>query len=105
MRQLTPERAQQILIDPTFKELALERSRLRWGLSIATLAMFFGFIGLISSAGSLLGEKVQGSTVPVGLLLALAMIVLVVAMTGFYVRRSNSRFDELARAVNREFAQ
>jgi uncharacterized membrane protein (DUF485 family) len=33
------------------------------------------------------------------------MIVLVVILTGLYVQRSNSRFDELARTLNREFGQ
>jgi uncharacterized membrane protein (DUF485 family) len=105
MRQLTPERIQEILADPTFKELASERAKLRWGLSLVTLAMFFGFIGLISTAGAALGENLPGSAIPVGLLLGLVMIALVVLLTGFYVRQSNSRFDELARTVNREFAQ
>jgi uncharacterized membrane protein (DUF485 family) len=105
MRQLTPERIQEILADPTFKELASERAKLRWGLSLVTLAMFFGFIGLISTAGVALGENLPGSAIPVGLLLGLVMIALVVLLTGLYVRQSNSRFDELARTVNREFAQ
>jgi uncharacterized membrane protein (DUF485 family) len=42
---------------------------------------------------------------PLGLLLALFMIVLVVFLTGLYVRLCNSRFDERARALNREFGQ
>jgi uncharacterized membrane protein (DUF485 family) len=67
--------------------------------------MFFGFIGLISTTGAALGANFGGSGIPVGLLLALFMIALVVVLTGFYVRHSNSRFDELASAVNREFAE
>ena len=63
---------------------------------------------LISVAGTLLVKgtvAVAGSAIPLGLLLAVSMIVAVVILTGFYVYRSNSRFDELSRDLNREFGQ
>ena len=99
------ERTRQILADAAFRELASERSKLRWGLSIATLILFFGFIALISTARGALAMNVGGSDMPLGLLLALAVIVLVVLLTGFYVQRSNSRFDGLAHGLNRRFGQ
>jgi uncharacterized membrane protein (DUF485 family) len=105
MLQLTPDRTCEILADPAFKELVSARARLRWTLSIVTLIVFFGFIALISTAQGALGATVAGSPMPLGLLLALFMIVLVVFLTGLYVRLCNSRFDERARALNREFGQ
>jgi uncharacterized membrane protein (DUF485 family) len=99
------DRTRLILADPVFRELASARARLRWGLSVITLILFFGFIALISSARGTLGATVGGSDMPLGLVLALAVIVLVVLLTGFYVQRSNSRFDELARGLNRRFGQ
>lgn len=105
MPQSRSERVREILADPAFRELASARARLRWGLSIMTLIMFFGFILLISTAKHALGATVAGSTLPLGLILALAMVVIVVTLTGIYVQRSNSRFDELAAAVKREFGQ
>jgi uncharacterized membrane protein (DUF485 family) len=105
MRSVPSDRTRQVLADPAFRELALARARLRWGLSIVTLIMFFGFIALISTARATLGANVGESDMPLGLVLALAVIVLVVLLTGFYVQRSNSRFDELARGLNRRFGQ
>ena len=105
MLSVTSDRTRRILEDPMFKELASSRARLRWGLSIVTLILFFGFIALISTAKSALGANVAGSDIPLGLALALTVIVLVVLLTGFYVQRSNSRFDELARGLNRRFGQ
>jgi uncharacterized membrane protein (DUF485 family) len=105
MLSVTPDRTRQVLADPVFRELALARAKLRWGLSIVTLILFFGFIALISTAKSALGANVAGSDIPVGLALALSVIVLVVLLTGFYVQRSNSRFDELARGLNWRFGQ
>lgn len=105
MLSVTPDRTRQVLADPVFRELALARAKLRWGLSIVTLILFFGFIALISTAKSALGANVAESDIPLGLALALSVIVLVVLLTGFYVQRSNSRFDELARGLNRRFGQ
>src|SRR6266404_5492670 len=105
MPSVTPDRTRQVLADPVFRELALARAKLRWGLSIVTLILFFGFIALISTAKSALGANVAGSDIPLGLALALSVIVLVVLLTGFYVQRSNWRFDELARGLNRRFGQ
>jgi uncharacterized membrane protein (DUF485 family) len=105
MLSVTPDRTRQVLADPVFRELALARAKLRWGLSIVTLILFFGFIALISTAKSALGANVAGSDIPLGLALGLTVIVLVVLLTAFYVQRSNSRFDELARGLNRRFGQ
>jgi uncharacterized membrane protein (DUF485 family) len=105
MLSVTPDRTRQVLVDPVFRELAMARAKLRWGLSIVTLILFFGFIALISTAKSALGANVAGSDIPLGLALALSVIVLVVLLTGFYVQRSNSRFDELARGLNRRSGQ
>ena len=93
MLQLTRDRTHEIITDPRFRNLASARAKLRWSLSIVTLIMFFGFIALISSAKSALGVAVAASAIPLGLLLAVSMIVAVVILTGFYVYRSNSRFD------------
>jgi uncharacterized membrane protein (DUF485 family) len=105
MLQLTPERTERILSDPSFKQLIGARAKLRWTLSAITLVMFFGFILLISMAHGALGANIAGSAIPVGLGLAFAMIVMVVVLTGIYVQQSNARFDPLTRALNREFGQ
>ncbi|OSI71585.1 MULTISPECIES: DUF485 domain-containing protein [Bradyrhizobium] len=105
MPQLSPERTERILSDPSFQELVGARAKLRWTLSAITLAMFFGFILLISMARGALGATIGGSSIPVGLGLAFAMIVVVVVLTGFYVAQSNLRFDPLTRSLNREYGQ
>jgi uncharacterized membrane protein (DUF485 family) len=105
MRQVKSNQTLEILADPAFKELVSARARLRWGLSFVTLIMFFGFIALISSAKGALGAAIPGSAIPLGLLFALAVILLVVGLTGIYVLCSNSRFDKLARTLNQEFGR
>lgn len=103
MSPLSTGHAQIILAAPGFKDLAGRRARLRWSLSIATLAMFFGFIVVISLAPHALSTPIAGGRVPVCMALALGMIVAVVALTGFYVRRANMEFDPLMRLLRDEF--
>ena len=105
MQQPKSDRTLEILADPGFRELTSARARLRWSLSAVTLVMFFGFIAVISTAKGALGTMIPGSAIPLGLLLTLAVIGLVVVLTGIYVQRSNSRFDNLARAVKQEFGR
>ncbi|WP_375778775.1 DUF485 domain-containing protein [Bradyrhizobium sp. ma5] len=105
MLQLSPDRTRKILADAAFRELVSGRARLRWGLSILTLLMFFGFIALISTAKAALGASFAGSAMPVGFAIALLMVAAIIAFTGFYVQRSNARFDELTRLVNQEFGR
>jgi uncharacterized membrane protein (DUF485 family) len=100
MPQLEAKRMGNIVADPAFRELVSRRAKLRWGLSVATLIMFFGFIVLISTARNTLAASVGGSTMPLGLVLAIVMIAVVVLLTGIYVQQS-SRFDELTRALQR----
>jgi uncharacterized membrane protein (DUF485 family) len=104
MLQLTRDRTREILADPAFKELVSARARLRWSFSIVTLIMFFGFIALISAARCAQRDcrgKPHAARASTGAL----MIVLVVFLTGLCVQRCNSRFDERARALNRQFGQ
>src|SRR6202035_4395113 len=74
MLQLRRDRTHEIITDPRFRNLASTPAKLRWSLSIVTLIMFFGFIALSSSAKSALGVAIAGSSIPLGLLLAIFMI-------------------------------
>lgn len=105
MLRIQPDQARRIIAAPAFQELSSARAKLRWSLSLLTLFMFFGFLALVSTAKEALGAPFAGSIVPIGLVLLLAICALVVVLTGIYVRRSNSRFDELAHALKQEYGQ
>jgi uncharacterized membrane protein (DUF485 family) len=103
MLQLSPDRVRRILSDPSFVELSSARAKLRWGLSLLTLFAFFGFIILISAASKGLGTNIGSSNIPFGMAMFFGMNILVVCLTGFYVQRSNSRFDKLTRDIRQEW--
>ncbi|MBI3699096.1 MAG: DUF485 domain-containing protein [Afipia sp.] len=105
MSQLSPEQARKVMASKNFRELVSARARLRWVLSGLTLVMFFGFLVLISSTPKSLGASIPGSAIPISMALAMGVIVSVLCLTGFYVRRSNSRFDNLAQSIKQEFGR
>jgi uncharacterized membrane protein (DUF485 family) len=84
--------------DPNYKALVRERTSFGWTLAIITLVMYFGYIAIVAFAPSLIGTKVSG-VITVGLIMGAALILLSVLLTGIYVMRANSRYDELTRAI------
>jgi uncharacterized membrane protein (DUF485 family) len=92
----------QVLRSPQFQELVRQRSRFAWTLSIAMLVIYFGFILLVAFAKPLLATKIGGGVTSLGIILGLGVIVSAFVLTGIYVQRANSRFDELTRRLTRE---
>jgi uncharacterized membrane protein (DUF485 family) len=92
----------QVLRSPRFQELVRERTRFAWTLSIVMLVIYFGFILLVAFAKPLLATKVGGGVTSLGIILGLGVILSAFVLTGIYVQRANSRFDELTRHLTRE---
>lgn len=86
-------------VNSDFKKLVTNRARLRWGLSCFTLALFFGFVFIISIAPKALGLDLPYVQFPIGLTLALVMVALMVGITGTYVFLSNFRLDPLSKKI------
>ena len=93
----------QVLLSPQFQELVRQRTKFAWTLSIVMLVIYFGFILLVAFAKPLLATKVGGGVTSLGIVLGLGVIVSAFVLTGIYVQRANSRFDELTRNLTREF--
>ena len=93
---MDPHRLARVTNDPRFRELVARRSKFAWMLSVAMLAIYYGFILIIAFAPSVLGTPLSPGAVttigiPVGVMIILAAFVL----TAVYVRRANSEFDAL----------
>ncbi|CAE6787111.1 hypothetical protein R69619_04577 [Paraburkholderia nemoris] len=99
MSQPSPKSRQKMRTDPDFMKLVANRARLRWGLSCFTVALFFGFVFIISTAPEALGRDLPHIRFPIGLTLALAMVALMVGITGTYVFLSNFRLDPLSKKI------
>ena len=91
--------AQLIKADPNYQKLVKTRSRYGWTLTWSMMVVYYGFILLVAFnkewMGTRLGEGVMTWAMPVGL----AVILFTIVITGVYVRRANSEFDELTAAI------
>jgi uncharacterized membrane protein (DUF485 family) len=92
----------QLLRSPRFQELVRQRTRFAWILSTAMLVIYFGFIVLVAFAKPLLASKVGDGVTSLGIILGLGVILSAFVLTGIYVQRANSRFDEMTRRLTRE---
>ena len=95
---------QRVLANPKFQELVRTRSGFAWTLSAAMLIIYLGFILLVAFARGLMAMKIGGGVTSLGIVLGLVVIVSAFVLTGIYVQRANSRFDDLTRDLTREIS-
>jgi len=86
--------------DPNYKALVSERSSFGWTLAIITLVLYYGYITLVAFSPATIAIKVVG-TITVGIFLGAFLIVASVILTGVYVLRANTRYDQLTLAIIR----
>ena len=91
-----------VIQSPRFQELVRQRTKFAWTLTIVMLVIYFGFILLVAFAKPLLAIKIGGGVTSLGIILGLGVILSAFVLTGIYVQRANSRFDELTRHLKRE---
>lgn len=78
--------------------LARARGRIAGALTIAMIALYFGFIALIAFDPALLGRRV-GSGLSLGIILGALVIVVSWLLTWFYVRWANTHYDAELKAI------
>jgi uncharacterized membrane protein (DUF485 family) len=97
---------QRILLNPKFRELEVRRSRLAWLLSAIVLAAYYGLMIVVAFwPGALHTPLSEGGVVTIGVPIGAAVIVLSWLLTGLYVYRANTTFDELNQQILSEARQ
>ncbi|MGL4996690.1 MAG: DUF485 domain-containing protein [Deefgea sp.] len=96
MQDHTIERIQQ---NPKFQELVRKKSSLSWLLTLVMLAIYYGFILVIAFSPATLGQSLSGGVTTIGIPIGILIILSVFVITGIYVRRANTEFDQLTREV------
>ena len=94
--------ATKIAANPKYQKLVRTRSSFGWILTAIMMVVYYGYIALIAFnkevLSARLGEGVMTGGSPVGF----GVIVFTILITGFYVRRANSEFDQLTREIVEE---
>jgi uncharacterized membrane protein (DUF485 family) len=84
--------------DPNYIKLVAERKSFGWTLTIITLVIYYGFIALVAFAPSVIATPIAGS-ITIGLVIGVAIIIASIVLTGIYVMRANSHYDDLTKAI------
>jgi uncharacterized membrane protein (DUF485 family) len=82
--------------NPKFDVLVSKRSHFAWLLTAIVLGIYFIFIMVVAFNPKLLATPIfAGGTASIAWPIGLGMIVLFWLMTGLYVYRANSEFDDI----------
>jgi uncharacterized membrane protein (DUF485 family) len=79
-------------------KLVNERKSFGWTLTIITLVIYYGFLALGAFFPGTFVIPVIGS-ITLGVVLGVAIILASILLTGIYVIRANSEYDDLTDAV------
>ncbi|MFC5458231.1 DUF485 domain-containing protein [Massilia niabensis] len=93
---------QRVKADPDYHKLVRTRSRFGWTLTWAMMIVYYGFTLLVAFNKEFLGTRIGDGVMTWGIPLGLSVIVFTIVVTGIYVRRANSAYDELTEAVKKK---
>jgi len=95
-----------IINNPKYAELVGQRNAFAFTLSALVLIIYFGFIFLIAYGKAFLGTPLaEGMVSTIGFPIGVFVILTAFILTGLYVRRANTRFDDLNREIIKEAHQ
>lgn len=90
---------------PKYAQLKQRRNRLGLVLTVLMLAVYYGYIALIAFDKAFLAKPVGTGVMSVGMPVGMAVIIFTVVITGIYVRRANSEYDQLTQDILQDVAQ
>jgi uncharacterized membrane protein (DUF485 family) len=93
--------AHRIAAHPTYQELKRKRTSFGWLLTALMMIVYYGFILLVAFNKEFLTQKIGSGVMTMGMPIGLGVIVFTVVITGIYVRRANSEFDDLTEDIKK----
>ena len=91
-----------IVNDQNFKDLVRETTSFAWTMSGIMLAVYLAFIFMVAFGKGAMASTIGGSSISWGIALGLAVIIFAFVLTGIYVARANSRFDDLTARLDKD---
>ena len=90
-----------IASDPTYQQLRRSRSAFGWWLTALMMIVYYGFILLVAFNKEFLSQRLGEGVMTLGMPIGLGVILFTVVITGIYVRRANSEFDDLTEEIKK----
>ena len=94
--------AAKIAANPKYQKLVRTRSSFGWILTMIMMVVYYGYIAIIAFNKDVLAARLGEGVMTVGIPVGLGVIFFTILITGFYVRRANSEFDQLTREIVEE---
>lgn len=83
-----------------FQQLVARRNRFTLTLFVLVLAMFYGYIALVSFWPELIARRLmEGSNLTFGVAAGAFLFLFFCVLSGFYVYRANGEFDQLTKTL------
>ncbi len=92
-----------VLENPDFKKLMRKKTSVSVGLTLATMAVYFGFIFLVAFDKSFLAKKVT-ENITLGIPIGIGVIAVTCVFTGIYVLWANRKYDPAVTAFKSKLA-
>ena len=84
---------------PKYQELRARRNPLGVVLTILMLVVYFGYIGLIAFDKAFLARPIGAGVTTLGVPIGMGVILFTIAITVYYVRIANNKFDALTEEI------
>ena len=90
---------------PKYQELRARRNPLGVVLTILMLVVYFGYIGLIAFDKAFLAKPIGAGVTTLGVPIGMGVILFTIAITVYYVRIANNKFDALTEEILKDVTQ
>ena len=90
---------------PKYLELRSQRNRFGVFLTVLMLVVYYGYIALIAFNKPFLAQPIGSGVTTLGIPIGMGVIVFTIVITGIYVRRANSTYDDLTRDILKDVAK
>ncbi len=87
---------------PAYQKLVKTRSSYGWFLTALMMIVYYGFILLVAFGKEFMSQRIGAGVMTYALPIGLFVLLFTIVITGIYVRRANTEFDELNEQVRKE---
>jgi uncharacterized membrane protein (DUF485 family) len=91
-----------IRANPKYQALKSRRNIYGWSLAALMMVVYYGYIALIAWNKEFLSQPIGAGVTTIGVPIGMGVIIFTIIITGIYVRRANTEFDELTRQILEE---
>ena len=91
-----------IRANPKYQELVSKRNSYGWIMTLSMLVVYYGYILLVAFNKDFLAQRTGAGVTSIGIPIGVGVILFTIIITGIYIRRANTEFDDLKAQVIKE---